>query len=178
MRGMAEWLITEDKPEKADVCFVLGGGSYDRGKKAAELYKEGYADLFVCTSENVPSILEAMGDTLTEAEVTAFFMQKSGIPEEKIIVINKATSTREESVVLSEFCNERNFNKALVISSRFHLRRVRRVFSRAFENSQTKLIYNGAPAGSYNELEWWRTEEGLIALNNEYMKLVWYWFTE
>ena len=53
------FLIKEDVIKQADAIFVLGGGSYDRGKEAVKIFEQGYAKKIVCTSENVPSIFKS-----------------------------------------------------------------------------------------------------------------------
>jgi hypothetical protein len=36
------------------------------------------------------------------------------------------------------------------------------------------VLLHGAPASSFQESSWWTSEEGLIMLNNEYVKLAYY----
>lgn len=177
MRQMARHLMADDALQQSDYCFVLGGNSYDRGMEAVKLYREGWIRKIVCTSENVPAVLDAIGNKMTEAEVTAFYIRKEiQIPDENLIVINQCTSTREEAVVISRFCKEHAVTHPMVLSSRFHLRRVRNVFTA--ENPDMKWNFHGAPNSKFNELEWWKSEEGMIAINNEYMKLFYYWLTD
>ena len=38
------------------------------------------------------------------------------------------------------------------------------------------LIIRAAKNSRFNELEWWKTEEGLIAINNEWIKTLYYWW--
>ena len=40
LRNVGAVLIVEDPLEKADAIFLLGGGSYDRGREAAKLFGE------------------------------------------------------------------------------------------------------------------------------------------
>lgn len=176
MRGMASCLISADEPENVDYCFIMGGGSLERGKHALKMYKEGFASYFVCTGENVPSILEAVGTKMTEAEATAFYLEKEGIPKENIIVINQSTSTLEEAKVIHRFCEEHGLKKIMLLSSLYHTSRMRSVFDNELEDSGIEYCLVGAPSIKYKEYEWWKTEEGLIAFNNEWMKKIYYWF--
>ena len=39
---------------------------------------------------------------------------------------------------------------------------------------ETELIIHGTGSTRYDEAEWWKKEEGLIMVNNEYVKLLYY----
>lgn len=176
LRGMGNFLITEDRLEHADVVYVLGGNSLDRGREAARLYSKGFAPSVVCTGANKPSLLKALGIDMSEAEVTRTLSLRMGVSAGDVELLQKGTSTREEAQAVVAHCQERGFEKAIVLSSKFHLRRVNMVFRPLFEDAGIQLILVGAPSSSYVEAEWWRSEEGLIMVNNEYVKLLYYWW--
>ncbi|MFZ5552079.1 MAG: YdcF family protein [Bacteroidota bacterium] len=178
LRYMGNRLITEDELKKTEYCFVLGGASYERGKEAAKLYKDGFASTFVCLGENEPELLKITGDTLMESELSVLCLEKCGIPPGQCIAIKKTTSTREEIAAIHEFCEEKSINEFIIVSSKFHLRRIRKEVDKVFDEEKYSVILHGAPATNYNEEEWWKYEQGLIAVNNEYMKLFWYWWTD
>lgn len=176
LRYAGNRLITEDELQKSEYCFVLGGSSYERGIEAAKIYKEGYATKFVCMGENIPHLLKITGDTLTEAEISAMNLINCGIPEKNIIAIKKSTSTREEIEKIYSYCSSNNITQLIIVSSKFHLRRVRNEVRKHFDEEKYTVILHGAPAVDYNEEEWWKYEQGMISVNNEYMKLLWYWW--
>jgi uncharacterized SAM-binding protein YcdF (DUF218 family) len=176
MRAMARALMHEDELSKVEYCFVLGGNSHERGMEAKKMYDQGYANRFVCTGSNVPSITEAMGKPITEAEVTAFYLTSNGVPDSCVIVVNEATSTKEESEAILSFCRKTQAKKIMLLSSRIHTSRVHATFAETFEEAGIEMIVHGAPSLKFNEMEWWKSEEGLIAVNNEWIKKVYYWF--
>ena len=179
MRQMASYLIQEDEKVLTEYAFVLGGNSLDRGNEAFQLYKSGTIKKIVCTGENIPSVLEAVGKPMTEAELTAdYLMNAKGIPDSLIIIINEGTSTREESNSILNFCKQKKIKNATIISSKFHLRRVRNVFEDLFLENGIELNFQGCTNSKFNEMEWWKTEEGMIAINNEYIKLIYYWWMD
>lgn len=179
MRQMASYLIQEDEKVLTEYAFVLGGNSLDRGNEAFQLYKSGTIKKIVCTGENIPSVLEAVGKPMTEAELTADYLKNTKeIPDSLIEIINEGTSTREESYAILEFCKRKNIKSATLISSKFHLRRVRNVFEAVFADEGIILNFQGCVNSKFNEMEWWKTEEGMIAINNEYIKLIYYWWTD
>lgn len=179
MRQMAYYLMKFDEPVKTEYAFVLGGNSLDRGNKAIELYKNGFISKIVCTGENIPGVLEAVGNPMNEAELTVdYIFRLSSIDSNRVTALNIGTSTREESFAILNFCLENKVDTAIIISSAYHLRRVRNVFDHLFKENGIYLNYQAAKNSKFNELEWWKSEEGMIAINNEYIKLFYYWWVD
>ena len=115
-----------DRPEKADVIIMLGGGDKGRMEKAAELYHEGYADYVIITPES-----EDIYPQSTE------FARELGIPEDAIIEEYEATSTYTNAVESFKIMDEYGFDSALVVTSDYHLKR-------------SKLIYDRVSDGQYD----------------------------
>lgn len=184
LKGIGNFLVSEDLLEKADAIFVLGGDSYDRGNFAIKLFNEGYSSKIVCLGENIPSIFKAIGISYAESEVTkinimslpTLFQRKREkvIPDSSVIVLKKGTSTQEEIAAIIDYCKANNLEKVILISSKFHTRRVRLACKKKFREENLELIIAGAGSTIYPEEEWWKSEEGLIMVNNEYVKLVYY----
>lgn len=176
MTSAAEYLIRPDEAQKAEVAFVLGGSSMDRGKEAAKVYQEGWVPQLVTTGENVPSVLEIKGIMETEAQITRAQIIASGVHKSVCVIMNKGTSTMEEAHAILYYCDRHGLDKIMIISSNYHLRRINNVFRPMFKEKGIEVVLHGTSSSRYNEMEWWKTEEGLIALNNEYMKLLYYWW--
>ena len=174
LRSVGNHLIQEDPETYAEYTFVLGGNSLDRGMKALDIFNKKLTANLVCTGGNIPSVLAAIDTTLYEAEITAALLEKHGIPKNNIKTLTTATSTSEESEEILQYCLKNNIRKANLITSKFHLRRVRNVFEDKFIDRGISLHFIGAPSSHYNEDEWWKSEEGMIMVNNEYVKLGYY----
>ncbi len=172
--GLGNHLITEDPVTRVDAVFVLGGSVKDRGVEAARIYEQGLSDRFVFTGAPVPSALEALGIDSTEAECTRNSAVVAGMPMEVTTTLNKGTSTFEEAEALLEFAIAEQLDTVMVISSRFHLRRIGFVFRKRFHKAGITVLLHGAPSSLFDEQSWWTSEEGLIMLNNEYVKLAYY----
>jgi len=173
--AIGNYLICEDEVEQVDVLVVLGGGSFDRGNEAARLFKAGFAKQIVCLGENIPSVFKALNLSYSESEVTRINLIKNNkIPRARIELLEKGTSTKEEADYVIQYCLDNNVKQAIVLSSKFHTRRVKSVYKPLFEANGIDLIIRGAPSSIYSEDEWWKTEEGLIMVNNEYVKSVYY----
>lgn len=175
MRGMGSFLTATDPMQKVPVLFVLSGGPYDRGAEAAVLFLQGLADSVICTGESIPQDIWALGLNHTEGKISKIMMTDRGVPEGNIKLIEKGTSTQEESEIILAYCKQQGLTKIAIVSHKFHTRRIRRVFKDKFEEAGIEVLIHGAPATAYKEETWWASEHGLIALNNEYIKIVYYW---
>ena len=158
-----------------DAIFTLGGGSFDRGNEAAKLFKEGYADLIVCTGGQIPNVLKALNFHLKEAHIAKInLIKNNNISVKNIDFIAEGTSTKEESELILKYCKEHEFEKVIILSTKFHTKRVKNVFVAILEENGIEPIVRGAPSSNYDEDYWWQTEAGMIMVNNEYVKIVYY----
>lgn len=176
MESAAKYLIRFDGLEKVEVAFVLGGSSMDRGKEAASIYQDGWFPQLVSTGENIPSVLEIKGIMESEAELTKQQLVSAGVHPSICIILNRGTSTMEEAEAILEYCERHGHKKIMIISNKFHLRRIHWVFRSMFKEKGIDIVLHGAASSRYDEYRWWQSEEGLIATNNEYMKLGYYWW--
>jgi uncharacterized SAM-binding protein YcdF (DUF218 family) len=175
MRMAGNFLIQEDEAEQVDAIFVLSGGPTDRAAEAARLMKAGYASRVVCTGESVPALFEVIGDSTDEADLSRIALENAGVPASKIEVIHRGTSTREESKIIIEHCRQKAWKKIMVVSDKFHTNRINYAFRDSFEDSGIRLVLRGAPSSLYREDWWWANEAGLLMVNNEYVKLFYYY---
>ncbi len=174
LRSVGAFLVDEDPLTHADVCFVLGGGALDRGKEAAVVSKAGFADRFLFTGGDLHGELALVGVHLTEAELGREVALAWGLPPEQAGVIEQGTSTMEEALATLERARLDGVDTVMVISSRLHLRRVGRVFRDRFASHGITVLLHGAKDHRFDERSWWTREEGLLMVNNEYVKLVYY----
>jgi len=168
-------LIYEDSMEKVPALFVLSGDPWDRGNEAVSLYKEGLTEKIICTGESVPRLFLIAGIQYPESELTRMHIIAQGVPPSNMEILSKGTSTKEESDFIIEYCRQHNIKKAGVVSTRFHTRRIKNTFKKKFKEAGIDLIIHGAPSSVYEEDYWWKNEEGLIFVNNEYIKIMYYW---
>jgi uncharacterized SAM-binding protein YcdF (DUF218 family) len=176
MRAAGSFLVTENELTHADAILILGGNSFDRGNEALRLYDEGWSDKLLCSGGNVPSVLAALNLELKECEVTQQLLVEKGVLPEAIVLLEESTSTAEEGTEALHYCLDEGIDTLIVVSSKFHLRRVRGVFKDQFEEKGIHVLFRGAPSSQYDEDLWWKSEGGLIMVNNEYVKLFYYLF--
>jgi DUF218 domain-containing protein len=174
LRGAASLWIVSDPVTRADAIVVLGGNFHVRPLIAADLYRRGLADK-VLVSQTAEVEQVAVGASPSDTELSRAALLKLGVPPGAIERFGTAnTNTRDEAVALREWA-ERNAASAFIIPSEiFSARRVRWIFHRELSgNAVTIEVPSFVPPG-YTRGEWWKTEQGLIAFQNELLKYIYY----
>jgi len=176
LRGFGNYLDDSEQPQPAQRIFVLGGGAFDRGHQAARLWYKGFAPKIICTGNYISGTVKSLDLDYTEAQLTQMRIWSFDIDSTLVEAIDVGTSTMEESDFILDYCLENRLNKIILVSDKFHTHRIKNVFDDKFEEAGIQVIYSGAPSSRYKESEWWRYESGLIMVNNEYIKLGYYWW--
>jgi uncharacterized SAM-binding protein YcdF (DUF218 family) len=171
---LGNFLIREDDLQNADVIYVLGGNSKDRGEGAANLFHQKYSDTIVCIGGNNHHELEYLNIFMTESEVTARVIEGNNVPKENIRLIKESTSTQEEFLEIVKDINAHNYKRIIIVTDKFHTRRVQRIFRKELEKLGCELFVVGVSNHRFDEQFWWDYELGSIYVNNEYMKLLYY----
>ena len=174
LRTLGSFLIREDALRHADALYVLGGASLDRGQEAARVMQAGWCDHAWFTGSNIPTVLESMGIPLPEADVSLHAAERAGLPPGRGTAMHYGTSTMEEADAILVHAHRAGHDTIMVLSSKFHLRRIHRVFARHPWAGGITVLLHGAPSVQFREEDWWRYEDGLVMLANEYLKLVYY----
>jgi uncharacterized SAM-binding protein YcdF (DUF218 family) len=155
------FLSFAEPPKQSDAIIVLSGGQ-GRVEKAVELYKAGYAPYIILS--NAKEITSRSGDMLQTA-------LNLGIPQDAIYTENAAESTYENAEFTLPLMKEHDFKSAIVVSSEFHMRRVKLLFDRVYKKSDIELTYVGSDSG-YNAKRWWSDRKSRETTFNEYVKMI------
>jgi len=174
LRQIGAFLVVQDSLERADVIFVLGGEAPERGPHAAALYHEHLADRLVTSGAREDEDLELFDMHYTEAEVTAQALKRAGVPQDAIVVLNVGKSTMEEGYAALDYVVEHGCRSAIVVTSLYHTRRAAWVMRRALKATGVKVMLSASGLDEYHPAEWWRYEEDMEFVNDEYMKLLYY----
>jgi len=177
LSGLANYLISTDTPlQKADLIFVLNGDYETRPFYSSEMYRQGLAPL-VAIAQTESSPAERLGLVDNPTDIAVEVMQLRGVPADKILVLNTSgpvTSTFDEARTLRQYVEANDIHSVIMVTSAFHTRRARWIFEKELAGVQVELEVAGAPYPSYDAGNWWQDENGLINLNNEYIKLIFY----
>lgn len=174
LQSFSNFLMKQDTAEKADLMVVLSGSAFDRGNEGARLYKEGYAKQIICPGGNLEEVFLVLGDTLYESDLCRKNVIRNGVADSLVTALHYGTSTREEADTILGYCKLHQIKKIIVVTSLFHTRRAGKVYKERFAKEGITVLMRGAHASNYDEDHWWQSEYGLIALNNEYMKSLYY----
>ncbi|MNC16909.1 hypothetical protein D3C75_647740 [compost metagenome] len=155
------FLSLSQSPQASDVIIVLSGGA-GRGEEGIELYTKGYAADFLFS--NATERASSSGDM----QQTALFL---GIPQNAILTENEALSTYQNAQLTLPIMKQHGFTSAIVVSSDFHMRRVKLIFDHVYKKSGIKLTYVGADSG-YNAMWWWSDRYSRETTSNEYIKMI------
>jgi uncharacterized SAM-binding protein YcdF (DUF218 family) len=120
-------------------------------------------------------LFDVVNIKLDEAELSKRVLLEVGIPESRVECLHKGTSTREESEHILALCKQRGYKRIMVVSDKYHTNRINYAFGHLFKEAQVELILRGASSSQYREDLWWASEAGLLMVNNEYVKLIYYY---
>ncbi len=174
LRGLGSFLIVEDEPTHADAIYVLGGAPFDRGTHAATLLARGAAPLAYTTGSNHSSILKSEGRLVTEADLSRSAAMRAGAAAQHVLPFPYGTSTFEEAQGVLYHAQRFHLDTIIVLTTDFHTRRVGKVFRKRFQGSGIHVLVASAPASEYQADQWWESEQGLLMVNNEYVKSLFY----
>ncbi|MFC1674320.1 ElyC/SanA/YdcF family protein [Candidatus Omnitrophota bacterium] len=134
-------LKIRDLPRNAEAIVVFAGGVGESGKAgqgfeervqyAVELYKQGYAKNMIFSSGYTyvfeePAVMKALAVSL-------------GVPETAIILEDEAKNTYENVKFTREILDKKGWDKILLVSSPYHMRRASLVFQK--QAKEVKVIY-------------------------------------
>ncbi|WP_410515114.1 YdcF family protein [Paenibacillus sp. BR2-3] len=155
------FLLLSQLPRQADVIIVLSGGP-GRLEKAAELFKADNTPYMMLSNSEEP--ISASGDMLQTAIAL-------GIPPDAIITENIAQSTYQNAEFTLPIMKEYDFTSAIVVSSDFHMRRVKFLFDRVYKKSGIELTYVSSKT-PYNSKRWWSDPYSRETTLIEYIKMI------
>ena len=111
------------------------------------------------------------------SELNRMLLLKLGIPETAIEMFGHANrSTWDEAAALRDWANQHGVSRIAIPTGIFSARRVRWIFNREFAASSVQFEILSFEGPGYTRAEWWKTEAGLIAFQNEIMKYLYYRF--
>jgi len=175
LRNAADLWIVSDPITPADAVVVLGGGIDVRPFVAADLYAKGLAKK-VLLSEVEDGRSVNIGAVTGHAEGNRKVLLILGVPESAIETFgNVNKNTREEAVSLKDWADRNVVSVLIIPTESFSARRVRWIFRREFAGTGIRIqVPSSDPPRLYTRAEWWKTEDGMLAFQNEVLKYFYY----
>jgi uncharacterized SAM-binding protein YcdF (DUF218 family)/glycosyltransferase involved in cell wall biosynthesis len=182
---MAEPLKIVQQPVKADAIVVFGGGAGESGvpgqgyeervTHAVDLFKKGYAKHIIFSS--------GYTNVMKEPDVMKVLAISLGVPADAIIVETESANTYKNVLNTKKILKEKGWNKILLVSSPYHMRRVSLVFKNIAKDIDAIYTptpvsqfygYNVNSKGSYFFRE--TTLKQLDGFKHEYLGIIYYWW--
>ncbi|MBN3038399.1 MAG: YdcF family protein [Candidatus Omnitrophica bacterium] len=173
---MAKPLKITETPKPADVIVVFAGGVGESGKAgqgyeervmyAIDLYNRGFADKIIFSSGFTYAI--------KEAEVMKAIAVSLDIPERNIKLEKNASNTLQNVVFTKRVMETNDWDSALVVSSPYHMRRLKLVYRKNAPEIEATLtpVPNSLFYGDEEEV----ALRHIRAIVHEYLGIIYYWW--
>ena len=170
------WLSAADTPQPADAIVVLAG-AFERTFYAADLYAAGHAPrIYLSTParERVHRMLDDLGVLIpTEQEISLRVLERKGVPTARIQVFPIASlSTVEEAQAVKRLLAGRRAT-ILIVTSPYHLRRVRMVYADMLAGSEITPRFVATPYEPF-PTDWWHDQSSARQVVLELAKILFY----
>ncbi len=172
-------LVYQSELHPVDVITVLGGGENRRVEEAVELYQQGYADtLLLCVPLEVDEDVPYRDLYTIEGRICQAVLDHHGIPAEPIHWATQTFySTYAEAQFIQNWMRQHHAQSNIIVTGWFQSRRAKWTMEHVFsEKRQNELLYAPAPVKIFSSTQWWKHEEGMISVQNEYLKQTYYLF--
>ena len=178
LRRVGGYLVNTDTTlNRADVIFVLNGDYNTRPFYAVDLYDQRKAPrIAIAQAESSPA--EQLGLVQNVTDIAVKVMESEGVPADDIYILSKnqpVTSTFDEVAAIHQYLIDNNYDSVILVTSQMHTRRARWILEKELEGSSISIQVAGSPHPTFDASNWWTVEDGLIFVNNEYIKLIFYW---
>ena len=174
LRGAADLWIVSDVPGPADAVAIFGGGVVVRSAAAAAYYREGLVKK-VLISNVRPDSAEALGITPSQTSLNRSAALKFGVPETAIELFGvDLSNSYEEAIALRDWALHAHVSRIIVPTQEFSSRRIRWLMDREFSGTEIFVQVPALQASDYDYREWWRSDLGILAFQNEIIKYIYY----
>lgn len=161
---LAIYLSPSDDLSPADAIVVVSGDT-GRISHAIDLYKQGLASKIILSGaaeEGFTSNAFAMHIEASEA----------GVPDEVVIMEEKAKNTYENAVYVKELIQKNNFKNLILVSSPYHQRRVYETFNYIFKDLEVTFQNSPSPYSKWNKENWWMSDDTRSLTYSEAIKVI------
>ena len=147
-----------DQPVESDLIVMLGGGEDSRMQRAAQLYHEGYADYVLITP-----VIES-----SELNQSSALAMEYGIPEEALILEEKAISTYTNATITMDIMRRLDMTSALIVTSDWHIKRSKYIYDKLNDGSFDFHYISALPM---QEGRWHESGDAFYIWYSEYIKM-------
>jgi hypothetical protein len=171
----AGWvLVTSGPVAPADVIVLTIDSGAAGLLQAADLAREGISkQVAIFTeppNEGEREFIRRAVPYHTVAAEQVRLLRSLGVTD--VVQISEVDGSEGESVVLPQWCDERQFGSIIVVATKDHSRRLRRVLDRAMKGHLTRVTVQPARYSNFDPDVWWKTRAGIRTEIIELQKLL------
>jgi hypothetical protein len=164
LRGAGAFLVSDDPVAPADAIVVTVDAREAGVLEAADLVRRRMAmRVAVMAAPPTPGEREFLRRGLAyedAATASARYLTLLGVPEvERVATTVDGTNT--EGQVLRDWCLRRQLKSVIVVSTRDHSRRLRRVLQRSMRGVPVQVVVRASPFSTFDPDSWWLTRTGV-----------------
>jgi uncharacterized SAM-binding protein YcdF (DUF218 family) len=158
LRQLGTFLVTADALQPAQAIVVFGGHLPFRAIEAASLYREGWAPEIWLTCGAIHVEDEALArlgiDRTPEHLYSREVLLRLGVPDKAVRILpERVINTAEEVRVIARHMGSGGGNRIILITSKFHSRRVKTIWSAVGGGHVAIVRYT--KDDPFNATRWW-----------------------
>lgn len=159
--------------------LMIGHDMQRRATGAKSLLRKGYASLLMIPARNKVLSYNSATDTLVETgwRMPAHVFQDI-VRQTKNAFLIEPENTQVEFRIGLELMNRLSLNSAIIVSSPYHMRRIRMIVLHEARNSGKRFIFVPADANQKFDPLWIFDLSQVKWIVKEYIKIVWFLFYE
>jgi hypothetical protein len=164
-----DYLAEEDPVEPVELIFVFGAKTPLRIQKAVELYQAGFGQRLVLSGRSSFSSSAEQ----SEAEIYKAYAIQQGVPETAILTETQSITVPDNVRSSLNLFDELSIQPKtiLLVNSPYVQRRGWCLFKKYTEDNVRIIRQNCGTAERFSRELWYRTEEGIRVVANEYIKM-------
>lgn len=176
LRGVARLWQVDQTAGSADAIVVSTGASPEQFQQALSWWWEGRAPRLVLTrSETKPT--DRAGITVSMLEQRRHQLDMAGVPvAARVFIGEELRLLSQELPVVRAWAGTNGVKRILVPTEPFATRRVNWLARRVLSPAGIEATVVPVATPHYSVSEWWRSKEGLLAMENEWALMAYYWW--
>ncbi|MCC7104037.1 MAG: YdcF family protein [Chloroflexi bacterium] len=168
--AIGDALLVHEPLQQSDAIVVLAGNSPYRSAHGFELYREGWAPIVMISDELIRS---------HEMEADWSELWRRGLvtvpaPASAVVLFGPAASTHEEAVLSREVMLAHGWQRAILVTDPFHMRRATAAFRHEWQPAGLEVVPSPADESPDNVDHWWLSPDKALHVGLEYAKFVYY----
>jgi uncharacterized SAM-binding protein YcdF (DUF218 family) len=173
------YLVIDEPLQPADAIVVLAGTRVERWLEGVELYREKLAPKILLSSgriEPAEEAIRARGIRFPrETDLVKDAMVQLGVSASDVEAFPESVdNTASEASAARALASTRHWRRIIVVTSKYHTRRSRYAFQRAFHGSGVEIQVRGSRFDAARPDTWWKHRADLRFVISEWQKLVAY----